>query len=220
MKKSQNKRLSVAGPAARAPAALAVPSTQSLYKSHNMNPLLASASKHGRTPLTAYRFSSLTYGRWLTGSRSARRGSVWGSGAGALPSVGVQPIVRDTRPLRDRQYQTKMRQEIVIWLQSTEYDITMQTLANITGKEYRNIFQYLFSMLDPGYPFDLHSRVEDEFIPALKCIRYPFVGQIDPKWLAAPASMHSWPSLLGVLHWLTVMCKVCHGNVHLLQTHF
>jgi len=84
----------------------------------------------------------------------------------------------------------------------------MQTLANITGKEYRNIFHYLFSMLDPGYPFDLQARFEDEFIPALKCIRYPFVGQIDPKWLAAPASMHSWPSLLGVLHWLTVMCKV------------
>jgi hypothetical protein len=54
MKKSQNKRLSVAGPAARGPAALAVPSTQLLYRSQNMNPLLASASKHGRTPLTAY----------------------------------------------------------------------------------------------------------------------------------------------------------------------
>jgi kinetochore protein NDC80 len=110
-----------------------------------------------------------------------------------------------------------MRQEIVSWLQSTEYDITMQTLANITGKEYRNIFQYLFSMLDPGYPFDLHTRIEDEFIPALRCIRYPFVGQVDPKWLAAPASMHSWPSLLGVLHWLTVMCKVRQGSVHLLR---
>ena len=60
MKKStQNKRLSVAGPAARGaytPAVLAVPSTnprQSLYRSQNMNPLLASASKHGRTPLTS-----------------------------------------------------------------------------------------------------------------------------------------------------------------------
>lgn len=65
MKKSttQNKRLSVAGPAARGvfypPAALAVPSTnprQSLYRSQNMNPLLASASKHSRTPLQSYAF--------------------------------------------------------------------------------------------------------------------------------------------------------------------
>lgn len=96
----------------------------------------------------------------------------------------------------------------------------MQTLANITGREYRNIFQYLYSMLDPGYPFEPQARFEDEFIQALKCIRYPFVGQVDPKWLAAPASMHSWPSLLGVLHWLTVMCKVRRGRIRLLQKRF
>ena len=113
-----------------------------------------------------------------------------------------------------------MRQDIVSWLQSTEYDISMQTLANITGREYRNIFQYLYSMLDPGYPFEPQARFEDEFIQALRCIRYPFVGQVDPKWLAAPASMHSWPSLLGVLHWLTAMCKVRRGSVRLLQRHF
>ena len=127
----------------------------------------------------------------------------------ALQPAVIQTL-KESRPLRDRQYQTKMRQDIVSWLQSTEYDISMQTLANITGKEYRNIVQYLFSMLDPGYPFDPQARFEDEFIQALKCIRYPFVGQIDPKWLAAPASMHSWPHLLGVLHWLIVMCKVRH----------
>ncbi len=64
MKRStQNKRLSVAGPAARGiypPAGLAPPSTnprQSLYRSQNLNPLLASASKHGRTPLQSLRFS-------------------------------------------------------------------------------------------------------------------------------------------------------------------
>ena len=142
------------------------------------------------------------------GYRSVRRGSLWGGGVGGALQPAVIQTLKDTRPLRDRQYQTKMRQDIVSWLQSTEYDISTQTLANITGKEYRNIVQYLFSMLDPGYGFDPQMRFEDEFIQALKCIRYPFVGQIDPKWLAAPASMHSWPHLLGVLHWLIVMCKV------------
>lgn len=148
------------------------------------------------------------------GDRSVRRGSMWGGAGGALQPAAIQTL-KDTRPLRDRQYQTKMRQDVVSWLQSTEYDISMQTLANITGKEYRNIVQYLFSMLDPGYPFDPQARFEDEFTPALKCLRYPFVGQIDPKWLAAPASMHSWPSLLGVLHWLVVMCKVRRKSLSL-----
>jgi len=42
----------------------------------------------------------------------------------------------------------------------------------------------------------------------LKALRYPFASQIDTKWLAAPASMHSWPFLLGMLHWLVEMGKV------------
>ena len=144
---------------------------------------------------------------------------MWGGAGGALQPAAVQTL-KDTRPLRDRQYQTKMRQDVVSWLQSTEYDISMQTLANITGKEYRNIVQYLFSMLDPGYPFDPQARFEEEFISALKCLRYPFVGQVDPKWLAAPASMHSWPSLLGVLHWLVVMCKVRRKEFYLIYMSF
>jgi hypothetical protein len=43
----------------------------------------------------------------------------------------------------------------------------------------------------------------------LKALRYPFAAQIDAKWLAAPASMHSWPFLLGMLHWLVEIGKVC-----------
>jgi hypothetical protein len=143
---------------------------------------------------------------FTTDNRSTRRGSLWGSGA-VPPSVAPQ-VLKDTRPLRDRQYQTMMRQDIVNWLGGTEYDISMQALTNMTGKDYRNVFQFLLSMLDPGYLFDPQVRFEEEFVSALKCVQYPFVGQVDPKWLAAPASMHSWPSLLGVLHWLVCMCKV------------
>ncbi|KAH9001736.1 HEC/Ndc80p family-domain-containing protein [Lactarius akahatsu] len=193
---THNKRLSVAGPASRGaypPATLTVPSTHptpSLNRSQNLDPLLASASKNGQTPLKS----------------STRRGSLWASGVGAPPPVTAQ-VLKDTRPLRDRQYQTKMRQDIVSWLGGTEYDISIQTLTNMTGKDYRNVFQFLLSMLDPGYSFDPQVRFEEEFVSALKCVQYPFVGQVDPKWLAAPASMHSWPSLLGVLHWLVCMCK-------------
>lgn len=131
----------------------------------------------------------------------------------AMPPPAASQVLKDTRPLRDRQYQTQMRQDIVSWLGGTEYDISMQTLTNMTGKDYRNVFQFLLSMLDPGYLFDPQLRFEDEFVSALKCVQYPFVGQVDPRWLAAPASMHSWPSLLGVLHWLVCMCKVRRESV-------
>lgn len=89
----------------------------------------------------------------------------------------------------------------------------MQTLVNITGKDFRAIFHHLVELIDPWHPFDPKVRFEDEFLPALKALRYPFVAQIDVKWLAAPASMHSWPSLLGMLHWLVEMGKVSHSRV-------
>lgn len=116
-------------------------------------------------------------------------------------------VVKDPRPLRDRQYQGKMRQEILKYLQDNNFEITMARLTNINGKEYRHIFEFLVATLDPYFIFP-QGRFEDEFVPALKAVRYPFAHQIDNKWLAAPASMHSWPSLLGVLHWLVEMCKL------------
>lgn len=116
--------------------------------------------------------------------------------------------MKDTRPLRERPYQTKMRQDILSWLQSTGYEISMQTLMNITGKDFRAIVYHLVALLDPNHQFDPNARFEEEFVPALKALHYPFAGQIDSKWLAAPASMHSWPFLLGALHWLVEMGKV------------
>ncbi|TFY68906.1 hypothetical protein EVG20_g3376 [Dentipellis fragilis] len=191
-KAPHNTRLSMAGPALRAPPL--PPGTnprQSLYRSQNVNPLLASASKsnYGRTPM----------------SNSTRRGSMWGGVT--MPPPPVLQVAKDVRPLRDRQFQTKMRQDIFNWLQETDYDVSMQTLTNITGKDFRGIFQHLVTLLDPFYPFDPKVRFEEEFISSLKSLAYPFVNQLDPKWLAAPASMHSWPSLLGVLHWLVMMGK-------------
>ncbi|KAG6885070.1 hypothetical protein C0993_006149 [Termitomyces sp. T159_Od127] len=137
---------------------------------------------------------------------STRRGSIWAAGGNVAPS-GSQTL-KDTRPLRDRQYQTKMRQDILSYLQGAGFEITMASLANITGKDFRAIFDFLVLTLDPSHPLGQSARFEDEFVPALKALRYPFAHQIDNKWLAAPASMHSWPSLLGVLHWLVEMCKL------------
>ncbi|KAG2112844.1 HEC/Ndc80p family-domain-containing protein [Suillus clintonianus] len=190
-------RMSLAGPAARTPylpsgAGSGSNTGHSGYRSQTANPLLQSTSKpnYGRTPLT----------------NSSRRGSVWTGGASIAPPSGSQTF-KDPRPIRDRPYQSKMKQEICSWLQATEFDISMQAFSNITGKDYRAMFQHLVAIVDQGYPFDPRLRFEDEFQPALKALRYPFAAQIDNKWLAAPASPHSWPALLAALHWLVEMGK-------------
>ncbi|KAL0947142.1 hypothetical protein HGRIS_013270 [Hohenbuehelia grisea] len=196
-KPTANLRQSMAGSAMRGPyptPMLAPPTNprQSMYRSQNVNPLLMSAVKQGvgRTPMA-----------------STRRGSMWG-GPPAAAASSVTQSTKDTRPLRDKHYQTKMRTDILNYLQTAGFEIMMATLTNIQGKDYRAIFNYLLSILEPAFPLNPSLRFEEEFVPALKALRYPYAHQIDNKWLAAPASMHSWPSLLGVLHWLVEACKI------------
>ncbi|KAF7338476.1 putative kinetochore protein NDC80 [Mycena venus] len=202
VKKPQNPtlRMSLAGPALRAPhpPSSSGPGSnprQSILRSQNINPnpLLQSTTKPnyavGKTPL----------------NNSTRRGSTWVGGA-PLPPTGSQ-TQKDPRPLRERAFQTQMKQDISTYLKGRGYDIAQTTLNNIQGKDYRAIFDFLVSTLDPYHPLNQNARFEDEFVPALKALRYPFAHGIDNKWLAAPASMHSWPALLGVLHWLVESCK-------------
>ncbi len=101
-----------------------------------------------------------------------------------------------------------MRQDVHNYLNDSGFEISMQALTSMQGKDYRAIFETLMLTLDPFYPFKEGARFEEEFIPALKSLRYPFAHQIDVKWLAAVASPHSWPYLLGVLHYLVEMCRV------------
>ncbi|KAJ7172695.1 HEC/Ndc80p family-domain-containing protein [Mycena filopes] len=198
-KQNSTLRMSLAGPALRAPHAPpgSGPGSnprQSILRSQNVNPnvLLQSTTKpnYGRTPL----------------NNSTRRGSTWGGGAAAVQPPGSQ-TQKDTRPLRDRAFQTQMKQDVHAYLKSVNQEVSMATLNTITGKDYRSIFDFLVLKLDPFHPLNPTARFEDEFVPALKALRYLFCSAMDNKWLAAPASMHSWPSLLGVLHWLVEACK-------------
>ncbi|KAJ7063098.1 HEC/Ndc80p family-domain-containing protein [Mycena amicta] len=195
-------RMSLAGPAQRAPQPppsmprqSIMPGSnprQSIMRSQNIppNPLLQSASKpnYARTPLN---------------NSSTRRGSIWG----ALPMPASSQTLKDPRPLRDKPFQSQMKQDIYNYLRSIGYDIAQSTLSNIQAKDYRAIFDCLVGVLDPYHPLNPKVRFEEEFVPALKALRYPFVNSIDNKALAAPASMHAWPTLLSVLHWLVESCK-------------
>ncbi|KAH6918928.1 HEC/Ndc80p family-domain-containing protein [Coprinopsis sp. MPI-PUGE-AT-0042] len=198
---SSKSRMSLAGPALRPPQmpppstnprqSMARQSIAPMGRSQNINPLLMSVGKQraGQTPL-----------------HNARRGSTW-AGAG-LPPPTMSQAVKDPRPLRERAYQLRMKQDVLAFLQANAFDITMATLNNIAAKDFRTIFTFLVYALDPETQLEDIPNFQDIFVPHLKALRYPFAHLIDNKWLAAPASMHSWPSLLGVLHWLVEMCKL------------
>ncbi|KAI0831084.1 HEC/Ndc80p family-domain-containing protein [Trametes gibbosa] len=187
-------RMSLAGPAMRAPYPTQ-PGTnprQSLMRSQNVNPLLQSASKqqnYGRTPMRS----------------TNRRGSMWQGGSQGSSQPSSQSYAKDARPLRDRSYQAKMRQDIGMFLMNTGFEVAPQMLQNITGKDFRAVFQHLMECLNCS--FNAEQRFEEHFMQALRAVKYPYIGQIDIKWLPTPAAMHSWASLLGMLHWLVELCK-------------
>ncbi|KAJ3830027.1 HEC/Ndc80p family-domain-containing protein [Lentinula raphanica] len=193
--KKQTNRMSLAGSATRNPYP-APPSTNprnSIFRSQNTNPLLNSTSKPhlGRTP-----------------SSSTRRVSLWASGSGTTPMPSSSQSQKDPRPIRERPFQNKERSDILNFCHDLGLDISMAQLLNIQRKDYRTIFEFLVELLDPCYPIDSTEKFEDTFIPALKTLGYPYAHTIDNKWLAAVGSPHTWPHLLGVLHWLVEMCKM------------
>lgn len=133
---------------------------------------------------------------------------MWAGGTGTAPVPSGSQQQKDPRPVRDRSFQQKERSEIVEYLREAGLDISMNSLINIQSKDYRGIFEYLVELVDPNHTIDKSSKFEETFIPALKALRYPYAHSMDNKWLAAVASPHSWPHLLGVLHWLVDLCKV------------
>ncbi|KAJ3805757.1 HEC/Ndc80p family-domain-containing protein [Lentinula lateritia] len=193
--KKQTNRISLAGPAIRNPYP-APPSTNprnTMLRSQNTSSLLSSSSKqvYGKTP-----------------SNNNRRISLWASGSGTTPLPGGSQSQKDPRPIRERPFQSKERSDILNFCHDLGLDISMAQLLNIQSKDYRIIFEFLVELLDPCYPIDTTEKFEEIFIPALKSLGYPYAHSIDNKWLASVGSPHTWPHLLGVLHWLVEMCKM------------
>ncbi|KAF9065278.1 HEC/Ndc80p family-domain-containing protein [Rhodocollybia butyracea] len=192
---SSGQRMSLAGPAIRQyPAPPGTNPRHSMAKSLSSNPLLMSTSKqnYGKNPLT----------------NSARRGSIWAGGPGATPMVTNSQPQKDPRPIKDKNFQAQMRLDIVIYIQKSGLAIPNNALSNVQNKMYRSIFEFLVNHIDPFFPIDPDAKFEEEFIPALKALHYPYAHAMDNKWLAAVGSPHSWPHLLGVLHWLVELCKM------------
>ena len=101
-----------------------------------------------------------------------------------------------------------MRQDIIDWCRVNEFDIQPQVLQNITAKDFRVIFEQLVQCVDSGWIFEPAKVLGDQLIQALRALQYPYVGSIDLKWLSAPGAPYSWPSLLGMLHWLAELGRV------------
>ncbi|KAL3231778.1 Kinetochore protein NDC80 [Nakaseomyces bracarensis] len=115
---------------------------------------------------------------------------------------------RDPRPLRDRNFQSAIQQEIFDYLTQNKFDIEMnfpislKTLKQPTQKSFVVIFKWLYSRLDPGYVFT--KSIEYEVYQVLKILQYPYLETINKSQISAVGGS-GWPKFLGMIHWLVII---------------
>lgn len=112
---------------------------------------------------------------------------------------------QDPRPLKDSGFKSKLATQLMDYLlqngfeMDMKYQLSQNALKTPTQKDFSMIFQWLYTRLDPHYRF---VKVENEVLPLLKNLRYPYAQAITKSQLAAVGSTNSWWIFLGMLHWM------------------
>lgn len=129
------------------------------------------------------------------------------TGRNSISGLGSQLSVssRDPRPLRDRNFQNAIQEEIFEYLSKNKFDvetnhpISIKFLKQPTQKSFVFIFKWLYLRLDPGYVFT--KSIEHEVYQVLKTLQYPYLETINKSQISAVGGS-SWPKFLGMLYWL------------------
>ncbi|CAN0035568.1 unnamed protein product, partial [Discosporangium mesarthrocarpum] len=106
----------------------------------------------------------------------------------------------DPRPLSDKAYMAACIRALVEYLSDHDYDqpINPKALTRPSGRDFNNIMGFLFRQIDCNYMPP--ARFEDDVIPMLKAIHYPF--QLSKSSLAAVGAPQTWPKVMGAISWV------------------
>jgi len=117
--------------------------------------------------------------------------------------------VKDTRPLGDKSFQQKTVRSILDFLREQGFHNDALTSKHfpLSSKDFTEIFNFIYSFLNPDVGEVLpYTRSEEKIINILKNeLKYP--GQITKSNLVTMGSLHSWPTVLGCLHFMTDKAK-------------
>ncbi|WRT65058.1 uncharacterized protein IL334_002000 [Kwoniella shivajii] len=172
--------------------------------------------------LSATRSNTLSSGRTPQITRSvpsrysARRSSLFTSQSSARPSLapGIYTSVtcKDTRPLRDKSFQSECMRNVSDYLAIARYPapLTPKTFISPTAKEFQSIFRFLIvALIGPGLSWT--KKFEDDALSILRDLRYPGLDSVSKTAFTAPGAPQSWPGMLAMLNWLVELCKA-HDN--------
>ncbi|XP_070568696.1 kinetochore protein NDC80 homolog [Ptychodera flava] len=143
--------------------------------------------------------------RFGLGASSVRRSSAYGTSSASYGSSG---IVKDTRPLNNKEYMKQCIRTLIEFLSENGYGhaLSPKQLITPTTKEIVSIFEFLFSFIN--YHSNLHGsnvKFEDEIPKRLKQLGYPI--NINKSAMFTMGSPHTWPHILGAIMWLLDFVK-------------
>ncbi|KZW00214.1 hypothetical protein EXIGLDRAFT_761828 [Exidia glandulosa HHB12029] len=117
---------------------------------------------------------------------------------------------KDQRDTRSQQFKATTLQAVVQFLQAHEYpgDLSFKMLASPPAREVQAIVKALVAFIDPHYVWGKGGvKFEDEILPLLRGLKYPYTDGLTKATLQTPGSMPNMPHTLGLLHWLVNVCK-------------
>ncbi|XP_022109018.1 kinetochore protein NDC80 homolog [Acanthaster planci] len=118
-------------------------------------------------------------------------------------------IMKDTRPLSDKSYMQQEIRDIIEFLTQHGYPhpLNAKMLMTPTTKDFLKIFQFLYNFLEVKYA--PAQKFEEEIPQIFKTLKYPF--NISKSSMFTVGSPHTWPNILGALHWLLNSVKYALG---------
>ncbi|KAG5183685.1 HEC/Ndc80p family-domain-containing protein [Tribonema minus] len=117
-------------------------------------------------------------------------------------NFGTAAIKTDPRPITDKNFRNDSIRALVNYLADYGYDqpISAKILTRPSGRDFNNIMGFLFRQFDPAWQPSPGARFEDEVIPFLKSIHYPFT--LSKSLLQAVGAPQSWPKALAAISWI------------------
>ena len=123
-------------------------------------------------------------------------------------------VPRDPRPLKDRQFQARLGQELMEYMTQNNFELEMKhvlsqnAMKSPTQKDFNYMFQWLYHRIDPSHRFQ--KNIDQEVPPILKQLRYPFERSITKSQIAAVGGQN-WSTFLGLLHWMMQLSQMLDG---------
>lgn len=143
---------------------------------------------------------------------SVRRSSIFPGRQSIAPGSTLGPVPKETRPVRNQQFQQACQNNIHQFLLDSKYGYPMhsKTFTSPTQKDFQHMFIHLVQFLLPGGCPSLASAksFEADCNALLKDLKYPAAESCGKTALGAPGTPQNWPHMLAMLNWLVDLCKV------------